>query len=152
MKTLYELEQDAKEAREEAIKEVSQYVPNAIEVADKLILAAVAMVTYQFAVAENLRNGKLIELKQGEVRAFTVPDNETMTIYYFDGGGCTQENVIVKSGSGRVLPEASQDQKEVDADGWITWSGGECPVDSDVSVDYRLRSGSEWLNCKAPQE
>ncbi len=51
MKTLGTLEQEARQAREEAIKEVSQYVPNAIEVTDKLILAAVAMVTYQFALA-----------------------------------------------------------------------------------------------------
>jgi len=50
MKTLNQLEQEAQQAREEAIKEVSQYVPNAIEVTDKLILAAVAMVTYQFAL------------------------------------------------------------------------------------------------------
>jgi hypothetical protein len=51
MKTLNQLEQEAKQARDEAIKEVSQYVPNAIEVTDKIILAAIAMVTYQFALA-----------------------------------------------------------------------------------------------------
>lgn len=50
MKTLNQLEQEAQQAREEATKELSEYVPNAIEVADKLILASVAMVTYQFAL------------------------------------------------------------------------------------------------------
>lgn len=110
MKTLDTLEQEAKQAREEAIKEVSQYVPNAIEVADKLILAAVAMMTYQFALAgEDL--------------------------------GCKQNIQITGDGSGHPLPEVSQDQKEVDADGWISWSGGSCPVNKNEIVDLKFGSG-----------
>lgn len=28
-------------------------------------------------------------------------------------------------------------------DGWISWSGGKCPVDEDVEVEYRQRNGIE---------
>lgn len=110
MKTLNQLEQEAKQARQEAIKEVSQYVPNAIEVTDKLILAVVAMVTYQFALAGEELGGK-------------------------------QNIQITGDGSGHTLPEASQDQKEVDADGWITWNGGSCPVNKNEIVDLKFGSG-----------
>jgi hypothetical protein len=110
MKKLETLEQEAQQAREEAIKEVSQYVPNAIEVANKLILAAVAMVTYQFALAGEELGGK-------------------------------QNIQITGDGSGHALPEASQDQKEVDADGWVSWSGGSCPVNENEVVDLKFGSG-----------
>lgn len=33
---------------------------------------------------------------------------------------------------------------ETDADGWIPWAGGECPVDEDADVQYRLRNGWEY--------
>lgn len=33
------------------------------------------------------------------------------------------------------------DDKNTDADGWIVWSGGECPVDGAAFVDYKMRSG-----------
>ena len=36
-----------------------------------------------------------------------------------------------------------------DADGWIEWSGGECPVDGDEFVVCKVRSGREWRNGKA---
>ena len=32
-----------------------------------------------------------------------------------------------------------------DADGWIEWDGGECPVPEDTVVDVRLRNGKELL-------
>ena len=52
MKTLYQLEQEAKEARDDvalALAEVLPYGTGSV-IADKLILASVAMVTYQFAL------------------------------------------------------------------------------------------------------
>lgn len=32
--------------------------------------------------------------------------------------------------------------QKADADGWIEWHGGECPVGGDVLVDYRMRDGT----------
>lgn len=32
--------------------------------------------------------------------------------------------------------------EEPDADGWIPWSGGECPVDGNVKVDVKFRNGT----------
>jgi len=109
MKTLNQLEQEAKQAREEAIKEVSQYVPNAIEVTDTLILAAVAMVTYQFALG--MEDADQIWNEQGT-------------------------KVISEK-----IPKVSQDQKEDHADGWISWSGGSCPVNENEIVDLKFGSG-----------
>lgn len=34
---------------------------------------------------------------------------------------------------------------EADADGWIEWDGGECPVPEDTVIDVRLRNGEELL-------
>jgi hypothetical protein len=34
---------------------------------------------------------------------------------------------------------------ETDADGWIQWHGGECPVDGDVDVEIRLSDGTEAI-------
>lgn len=36
-----------------------------------------------------------------------------------------------------------QATKSVYFDGWISWSGGKCPVDEDVEVEYRQRNGIE---------
>lgn len=35
-----------------------------------------------------------------------------------------------------------------DADGWIEWSGGECPVDGDALVVCKVRTGKEFRNGK----
>lgn len=98
MKTINELEQEAKQAREEAIKEVSQYVPNAIEVTDKLIRAVLSQAAF------DIEETRLINERIAKM-------------------------------------EASQDQKEVDADGWITWNGGSCPVNKNEIVDLKFGSG-----------
>lgn len=34
-----------------------------------------------------------------------------------------------------------------DADGWIEWCGGECPVDKDAHFDARYRDGVELYGC-----
>lgn len=36
-----------------------------------------------------------------------------------------------------------------DADGWIEWEGGECPVNGDELVVCKVRSGREWRDGKA---
>ena len=36
-----------------------------------------------------------------------------------------------------------------DADGWIEWKGGECPVDADSLIDLRFTDGSEHFNTDA---
>ena len=33
-----------------------------------------------------------------------------------------------------------------DADGWIPWAGGECPVDSKDWVEAKLRDGKAWIS------
>jgi len=38
--------------------------------------------------------------------------------------------------------EYYQAYPKADADGWIVWKGGECPVDGGDQVDYKLLSGS----------
>lgn len=37
--------------------------------------------------------------------------------------------------------EAAMAEEKPDADGWIKWEGGKCPVDADTLVDCKLRDG-----------
>ena len=39
--------------------------------------------------------------------------------------------------------EATLAEPQADADGWIPWSGGECPVPAGVRVDVLLRNGKK---------
>lgn len=39
--------------------------------------------------------------------------------------------------------------EKADADGWIEWEGGECPVDRGTIVDVRHRNGGEHISCAA---
>ena len=43
----------------------------------------------------------------------------------------------------RIVEEAPKAAAQPDADGWIPYAGGGCPVDGDVTVEVRLRSGQE---------
>ena len=45
--------------------------------------------------------------------------------------------------------EAALAEPQPDADGWIPWAGGECPVDKKVLVEVKLRSGSAWIDQEA---
>ena len=45
--------------------------------------------------------------------------------------------------------EYYQAHPKADADGWIEWSGGECPVEKGVMVDIRVRNGREERNLAA---
>jgi len=41
--------------------------------------------------------------------------------------------------------EAALAEPQADADGWIPWSGGECPLDRLTQVDVRYRAGDEFM-------
>lgn len=45
--------------------------------------------------------------------------------------------------------EYYQAYPKTDADGWIEWEGGECPVGDDSLVDVRFPDGSEYFNTDA---
>lgn len=38
-----------------------------------------------------------------------------------------------------------------DNDGWISWEGGECPVEPGTLVDWRLRTGREFSGVNKPR-
>ena len=40
--------------------------------------------------------------------------------------------------------EAAMAEPQPDADGWIPWKGGECPVGQDTLVDLRYRDSEKW--------
>ena len=42
--------------------------------------------------------------------------------------------------------EAALAEPQPDADGWIPWAGGECPVDSKDWVEAKLRDGKAWIS------
>lgn len=103
MKTLYQLEQEAKEARDDvalALAEVLPYGTGSV-IADKLILASVAMVTYQFAlgmqeVSGDGRGEALPEVRQEE------RDSDGW-VEWNGGDRPTGEIVDVKTRDGRIL-------------------------------------------------
>ena len=41
--------------------------------------------------------------------------------------------------------EAALAEPQADADGWIPWSGGECPLDLLTQVDVRYRNSGELI-------
>ena len=41
-----------------------------------------------------------------------------------------------------MLAERSKNAPKADADGWIEWNGGECPVAERCAVEVKLRGGS----------
>jgi len=46
-------------------------------------------------------------------------------------------------------PATTKQSSVADADGWIKWEGGECPVAHGTLVDVRHRSGFEAMRCRA---
>jgi len=46
--------------------------------------------------------------------------------------------------NGGAPAEAARAEPKPDADGWIPWAGGECPVDANVEVIIKDRSGKVW--------
>ena len=55
-----------------------------------------------------------------------------------------QENNLVEKVSCAIAKaEAALAEPQADADGWIPWKGGECPVAHSTIVDVRLRNQGE---------
>ena len=46
--------------------------------------------------------------------------------------------------------EAAMAEGKPDADGWVKWAGGECPVDGKTKVDVRFLNGDELFGCDTP--
>lgn len=45
--------------------------------------------------------------------------------------------------------EAALAAPQPDANGWVPWAGGECPVDQDTWVEVTLRNGKSWIGKEA---
>lgn len=146
MKTLETLEQEAKQAREVAAMALSEVLPygSGSGIADKLILAAVSMVTYQFAQADRLRNGKLIRIDDTKSHTFSVPIDSTRRYYVYSNG---EIRVVPLDKIEESLPEVSQEER--DSDGWIDWNGGDIPVDVNALVDIKKRDGLYLIGFQA---
>ena len=57
-----------------------------------------------------------------------------------------QENNLVEKVSCAIAKaEAALAEPQADEDGWIPWSGGECPLDLLTQVDVRYRNGGELM-------
>ena len=57
-----------------------------------------------------------------------------------------QENNLVEKVSCAIAKaEAALAAPQADADGWIPWSGGECPLGMMTQVDVRYRNGDEIM-------
>ena len=41
--------------------------------------------------------------------------------------------------------EAALAEPQADADGWIPWSGGECPIPEGMAFDLRFRDGAKLI-------
>lgn len=65
-----------------------------------------------------------------------------------DGSRIGYDDGAIKNWHQTVLSreEYYQEYPKADADGWIEWKGGECPVDDDSLVDVRFPDGSEYFN------
>ena len=59
--------------------------------------------------------------------------------------------VVLGAISAIAKAEAALAEPQADADGWIPWDGGECPVSPTMLVEVKLRSGQAWLNKKAEE-
>jgi len=151
MKTINELEKEAKQARENLIATIELGAPASL-LADDMILAAVAMVTYQFALAaqetdtepvRNILRPPRIDIPSAmigpysnapEVAVWNPPPEVMAGIKeYFE------KQKISGDGSGKSLPEVSQEAR--DSDGWSDWNGGKCPVGYSTIVDVKTKIG-----------
>lgn len=68
----------------------------------------------------------------------------TLTCWFFS-------HVVMKNHHQTILSreEYYHAYPKADADGWIEWKGGKCPVGGDVMVVCKVRTGEEFHNIKA---
>ena len=59
--------------------------------------------------------------------------------------------VVLGAISAIAKAEAALAEPQADADGWIPWDGGKCPVSPAMLVEVKLRSGQAWLNKNAEE-
>ena len=53
--------------------------------------------------------------------------------------------VVIGAISAIAKAEAALAEPQADADGWIPWSGGECPIPEGMAFDLRFRDGVTLL-------
>lgn len=136
MKNLEQLGQEAKQARDDvalALAEILPYGTGSV-IADKLILASVAMVTYQFALGMQEVSGD----GSGQSLSSFNQDEYSLSI-----GQTVVGKVTDLEFSPDILPEVSQEER--DSDGWIELNSGSCPIDENVKVELKFRS-SQYEN------
>jgi hypothetical protein len=56
----------------------------------------------------------------------------------------SDEEALAAIDSAIARAEAALAEPQPEADGWIPWAGGECPVDANVEVIIKDRSGKVW--------
>lgn len=85
-------------------------------------------------------------VSEGVLRAHSVIDTDgqfiVLTVYKIDAGSPENAKRALDA-IARVIGAEDLLASEPGAEGWIPWSGGECPVDEDADVQYRLRNGYE---------
>ncbi len=123
MKTLNQLEQEAQQARES--------IDNYYEVLKLFVVAANnAMVALsKICPVEGLCDTQSMESYIEDSLKAKLTRNEEKT----------SENYLHGDGSGKSLPEVSQEER--DSDGFIKWDGGDCPVDPNLDVFVEFRHG-----------
>lgn len=115
MKNLEQLEQEAQQAREDVALALAEVLPfgTGSVIADKLILASVAMATYQFALGMQEVSG--------------------------DGSGESLPEHIEK----KMKSNIAESQDYLTGVGWIEWGGGDQPVDDDCFVRVKFINGDQ---------
>jgi hypothetical protein len=63
----------------------------------------------------------------------------------------TGRQILMKDADEAIAKaEAAMAEPQPDADWWIKWEGGECPVDGKTKVDVRFLNGDELYGCDTP--
>lgn len=112
MKTIEQLEQEAKQAREDF-----ESLSNSLK-------------QMSFALKENTLNLQNLSKVLSEASNQLLASSISLVTHEISGDG-----------SGKALPEVSQEER--DSDGWIEWNGGNQPTDDDTAVEVILRGGEE---------
>ena len=67
-------------------------------------------------------------------------------IQHIDSAACGPlKSALLMAKKAIAKAEAALAAPQADADGWIPWSGGECPLGMMTQVDVRYRNGDEIM-------
>ena len=73
-------------------------------------------------------------------------------IQHIDSASCGPlKSALLMAKKAIAKAEAALAEPQADADGWIPWDGGTCPVSPAMLVEVKLRSGQAWLNKSAEE-